>query len=119
MTSAENPEGPWKPLHPVLLESGWDDCSVLWDDEGNGCFVGTHFADDYKTYLFKLSSDGKNIYKESAVLVNSGSRREANKLIKVNNWYYLIFSEHKPEKGRYVMAKRSKKLFVVKIYMGY
>lgn len=111
MTSAEDPEGPWDPLHPVLLESGWDDCSVLWDDEGNGCFVGTHFADGYKTYLFKLSGDGKSIDRESAVLVNSGSGREANKLINVNNWYYLIFSEHKHELGRYVMAKRSRCLF--------
>lgn len=110
MTSSSRPEGPWEPLHPLLREPGWDDCSVLWDEEGNGCFVGTHFADGYKTYLFKLSADGKSIDKQSAILVNSGSGREANKLIKVKDWYYLVFSEHKNDKGRYVMAKRSKKL---------
>ncbi len=110
MTSATNPEGPWEPLYPIMLEPGWDDCSVLWDENGEGYFVGTHFADGYKTYLFKLSEDGKSIDRESAQLVNSGSGREANKLIKVGDWYYLVFSEHKHDKGRYVMAKRSKRL---------
>lgn len=108
MTSSSRPEGPWEPLTPLLQEAGWDDCSALWDEKGNGYFVGTHFADNYKTYLFKLSDDGKKIDRRSAVLVNSGSGREANKLIKVNDWYYIIFSEHKPDKGRYVMAKRSR-----------
>jgi beta-xylosidase len=110
MTSAPKPEGPWEPLHPLLSEPGWDDCSVLWDDEGNACFVGTHFADKYKTYLFKMTPDGKTIDRSSAVQVNSVAGREANKLIKVDDWYYLIFSEYYPDKGRYVLAKRSKNL---------
>ncbi len=110
MTSSSRPEGPWEPLTPLLLEAGWDDCSVMWDQDGKACFVGTHFADGYKTYLFKMSEDGKKIDRKSAVLLNSGSGREANKLIKVGDWYYLIFSEHKSDKGRYVMAKRSKKM---------
>ena len=111
MTSAARPEGPWEPLHPIMREAGWDDCSVLFDDNGDVCFVGTHFADGYKTYLYRMSSDAKTIDLSSAQLVNEGSGREANKLIKVNGWYYLIFSEHKPGIGRYVLAKRSKKLF--------
>lgn len=32
-------------------------------------------------------------------------------LLKVNGWYYLIFSEHKSGIGRYVMAKRAKNMF--------
>ena len=59
MTSAANPEGPWEPLHPIMKEAGWDDCSVLFDDNGDVCFVGTHFADNYKTYLFRMTSDAK------------------------------------------------------------
>lgn len=110
MTSAPKPEGPWEPLHQVLAEPGWDDCSVLWDEDGTACFVGTHFADKYKTYLFNMTPDGKTIDRSSAIPVNSGAGREANKLIKVGDWYYLIFSEYYPEKGRYVMAKRSRKL---------
>lgn len=109
MTSASRPEGPWEPLTSLLSEPGWDDCTVMWDYNGKACFVGTHFSDGYKTYLFKMSEDGKSIDRKSAVLINSGNAREANKLIKVNGWYYLIFSEHKGG-GRYVMAKRSKKM---------
>lgn len=110
MTSSPQPEGPWEPLTPLLREAGWDDCSAMWDEDGKACFIGTHFADGYKTYLFKMSGDGKKIDRKSAKLVNSGSGREANKMIKVGDWYYLIFSEHKSDKGRYVMAKRSKKM---------
>ncbi|WP_217902296.1 family 43 glycosylhydrolase [Siphonobacter sp. BAB-5385] len=110
MTSAAKAEGPWEPLTPVLKESGWDDCSAIWDEKGKGYFVGTHFADGYKTYLFDLSADGKSIDRKSAVLVNAGSGREASKLIKVKDWYYLVFSEHKSDKGRYVMAKRSRNI---------
>ena len=110
MTSAERPEGPWDDLTPLLQERGWDDCTVMWDEDGTACFVGTHFADGYKTYLFDMSPDGKRIDRESARLINSGSGREANKLIKVGDWYYLIFSEHKPELGRYVMARRARSM---------
>jgi beta-xylosidase len=27
VTSAERPEGPWTPLHPLLRSPGWDDCA--------------------------------------------------------------------------------------------
>lgn len=110
MTSASRPEGPWDALTPLLTERGWDDCTAMWDEDGTACFVGTHFADGYKTYMFPMSPDGRRIERDSAVLINSGSGREANKLIKVGDWYYLIFSEFKKEKGRYVMAKRSRKM---------
>lgn len=72
--------------------------------------MGTHFADGYKTYLFDMAPDGKSIDRGSARLVNEGNGREANKLIKVGGWYYLVFSEHKPGIGRYVMARRSRKV---------
>ena len=53
--------------------------------------MGTHFADGYKTYLFDMAPDGKSIDRGSARLVNEGNGREANKLIKVGGWYYLVF----------------------------
>ncbi len=110
MTSASRPEGPWEPLTRLLDGPGWDDCSAIWDEKGNAYFVGTHFADGYKTYLFDMAPDGKSIDRGSARLVNEGNGREANKLIKVGGWYYLVFSEHKPGIGRYVMARRSRKV---------
>lgn len=110
MTSALRAEGPWEPLTTLLSEPGWDDCTALWDEDGKAYFAGTCFADGYKTYLFDMAPDGRSIDRKSARLLNSGNGREANKLLKVNNWYYLIFSEHKSELGRYVMAKRAKKI---------
>ena len=110
MTSAPKAEGPWQPLTCLLDEAGWDDCTVAWDEKGNACFVGTHFADGYKTYLFDMAPDGTSIDKSSARLINSGDHREANKLIKVGKWWYLVFSEHKDGIGRYVLAKRSRRM---------
>ena len=110
MTSSKRANGPWTPLVRVLDKDGWDDCTFLWDEEGNAWFAGTHFANGYKTYLCKMSPECDKIDWASAQLVNEGSGREASKLIKVGKWYYIIFSEHKNDKGRYVVAKRSEKI---------
>lgn len=110
MTTAEKAEGPWEPLTPLLQEAGWDDCSAIWDEQGNAWFVGTSFREGYKTYLFRMSVDGRVIDRSSARLVNEGNGREANKLIYHDGYYYLVFSEHKDGIGRYVMAKRDRKM---------
>lgn len=110
MTSAKDPAGPWEPLHQMTKEGGWDDCCPFWDDDGQGYFVGTHFKGGYKTWLYKLTPDGRDLIPESRVLINEGLRREANKLLKVNGIYYHFFSEHKPDTGRYVMMQRADKI---------
>jgi len=110
MTTAEKAEGPWEPLTPLLQESGWDDCSAIWDNQGRAWFVGTCFREGYKTYLFRMADDGRSIDRSSARLINEGNGREANKLIYHDGYYYLIFSEHKDGIGRYVMAKRDRKM---------
>ncbi len=107
MTSAVNPAGPWEPLHPLMKSSGWDDCCPFWDDDGQGYFVGTHFKDRYKTYLWKLTPDGKGLIEDSRVLINEGAGREASKLLKVNGTYYHFFSEVL-NGTRVVMMQRSK-----------
>lgn len=109
-TSAPSPEGPWEPLTCLLADAGWDDCSAIWDEQGRAWFVGTRFADNYKTYLWPMATDAKSIDRDNARLVNDGHWREANKLIKHGDWYYLVFSEHVPGIGRYVMARRTKDL---------
>ena len=106
MTSAPDAAGPWEPLTCLMADSGWDDCTAIWDNEGKGYFLGTCFRDNCKTYLFRMADDCKSIDLESARLVNEGNHREANKLIRRGKYYYLIFSEHKRHLGRYVMAKR-------------
>jgi beta-xylosidase len=107
MSTATNAAGPWEPLHCLLKESGWDDCCPFWDDDGQGYFVGTCFKDGYKTWLFKLTPDGRDLVKDSSVVLNQGSGREANKLYKGKGYYYHLFSEFRPGAGRYVMMQRA------------
>ena len=108
MSTAEDPAGPWTPLHPLLEGPGWDDCTVLWDDDGQAYFLGTHFADGYKSYIMPMSADGRSIDRSRAVLVNEGQGREASKLLKHRGWHYLLFSEHVEGKGRYLVARRAR-----------
>jgi beta-xylosidase len=110
MSTATDPAGPWTPLHPVMKEAGWDDCCPFWDVDGTGWFVGTNFKDGYKTWLFKLTADGRDLVPESRVLLNEGSRREANKLYKINGTYYHFFSEWKEGFGRYIMMQRAARI---------
>jgi beta-xylosidase len=109
MTSASSPSGPWEPLHPLMKGSGWDDCCPFWDNDGQGYFVGTHFADNCKTYIWRLTSDGKGLIEESRTLINEGGHREANKLLKVKGTYYHLFSEVIGG-VRVVMMQRSKNI---------
>ena len=109
MSSAKDPAGPWEPLHRMTKEGGWDDCCPFWDDDGQGYFVGTHFKGGYKTWLYKLTSDGRDLVPESRVLINEGSRREANKLFKISDTYYHFYSEFAGG-GRYVMMQRAKSI---------
>jgi beta-xylosidase len=106
MTMASNPKGPWEPLHCMKAEAGWDDCCPLFDDDGQVYFVATKFSDGYKTYLYQLTPDGKNIIEESKTLINQGGHREANKLYKINGTYYHFFSEV-AQGGRYIMMQRA------------
>lgn len=106
MSTAKDPAGPWEPLHRVMSEAGWDDCCPFWDDDGQGYFVGTCFKDGYKTWLFKLTADGRDLVPGWRILLNEGAGREANKLYKINGTYYHFFSEHKSG-GRYVMMQRA------------
>jgi len=109
MTTAKNPAGPWEPLHRMIKEGGWDDCCPFWDDNGQGYFVATHFRDGYKTWLYKLTPDGRDIVPSSGVVINDGAGREANKLYKFGDTYYHLFSEVGPG-GRRVMMQRAKSI---------
>ena len=105
MTTARRIEGPWAPLTKMNIDGGWDDCCPLFDDDGQNYFVATHFADGYKTYVFRLSDDGKTVDWDSRMLINEGCGREANKLYKWRGRYYHLFSEDR-DGGRYLMMQR-------------
>jgi beta-xylosidase len=109
MTTAKDPAGPWEPLHQMTKTGGWDDCCPFWDDDGQGYFVGTSFGSGYKTWLYKLTPDGRDIVPDSGVVINEGAHREANKLFKVGDTYYHFYSEV-GDGGRYVMMQRAKSI---------
>lgn len=106
MTTARKIEGPWAPLTKMNIDGGWDDCCPLFDDDGQNYFVATHFADGYKTYVFRLSDDGKTVDWDSRILINEGYGREANKLYKWHGRYYHLFSEDR-DGGRYLVMQRA------------
>ena len=106
VTTAEQIEGPWSDLVRMNFPGGWDDCCPLFDDDGQNYFVATHFADNYKTYIFPLSADGTQVDWDRKVLVNEGAGREANKLYKFNGKYCHLFSEVGSD-GRYLVMQRA------------
>jgi len=109
MSTAANPAGPWAPLHQVVKGPGWDDCCPFWDDDGQAYLVGSNFRDGYKIHLWKLTADGRDIVPESDTVIHQSKGSEANKLYKINGFYYHLFSEVKSE-GRVVMMERAKNI---------
>lgn len=105
VATAERPEGPWSSPHKMSgFGGGWDDTGVLFDGT-NGYLVATHFADKYKTYVFKLTDDAHEVIPETKTLVNEGQGREANKLYKWNARYYHLYSEVAKGGRRLMMAR--------------
>lgn len=109
VSTALSPAGPWTPLHQVMAAAGWDDCCPFWDEDGQGYWVATHFADGYKIYLFKLSSDGKSLMAGSGQVIHQSRGSEASKLFKHNGFYYHYFSEVHDE-GRVPMMARARQI---------
>lgn len=116
MSSATNPAGPWEPVHQLWKVTGWDDCCSYCDDDGQLYFIATNFAPDpknkkkYNIHLFKMTPDGRSLLMESDSIIHQSNGSEANKLYKINGWYYHYYSEVKSE-GRVIMMERSKNIY--------
>ena len=109
LTTATNPAGPWEPLQRVLDGPGWDDPCPFWDDDGQGYLVATSFRDGYKIHLWKLTPDGRAVVPESDQVIHQSKGSEANKLYKIDGFYYHLFSDVHAE-GRVVMMERSRSI---------
>lgn len=110
MTSAAKVEGPWDDLTKLSIDDGWDDPCPFFDEQGNGYLVATCFKDNYKTYIFTLTRDFKDIQPDSRTLIHEGAGREANKLYERDGWFYHFYSEVNHE-GRRLMIQRSRSPF--------
>ncbi|MEP6747972.1 MAG: family 43 glycosylhydrolase [Bacteroidota bacterium] len=106
MTSATNPAGPWKPLTQLLQAARWDDPSPLWDDNGKAWLVATNFADNYKIYLFAMTEAGTKLLKNKSIVIHQSKGSEANKIYKINHYYYHFYSEVTND-GRMPFMERS------------
>lgn len=95
----------WSEVQPVTRQNGgkfgegWNDCGVLWDDDGQGYLIANHFGGGYKSYLFKLSSDGTQVLDDGVVIHSSNDGQllgknegnpEAFKIFKKNGYYYFL-----------------------------
>ena len=97
----------WEDLVCLIDSSGWDDCCPFFDEDGSVYLAVTHFSDNYKTWLYRLTDDGRSIDTTmEPVLLNEGNGREANKLYKIGEWYYHLYSEKAPG-GRQLMMQRA------------
>ena len=110
MSTAATPGGPWAPLHQVFAGPGWDDCCPFWDVDGQGYLVGSSFRGGYQIHLWKLTPDGRDLVADSDHVIHQSKGSEANKLYKINGFYYHLFSEVQSE-GRVVMMERAKTIF--------
>lgn len=110
MSTAEHITGPWTPIHAVMRASGWDDPCPFWDDDGQGYLVTSHFSGGYKIYLFKLTADGRGIIPDSGRVIHQSRGSEANKLYKIDGWYYHYYSQVQRE-GRVPMIERSRHIY--------
>ena len=103
MIYTDDIHGQWSDVHEMLLPdgtgfgAGWDDCAVLWDDDG-AYFAAVNFADNYKDYIFKLSCDGYHLLDRGVVVHQSGDglypkeerNPEALKLFRRDGMYYIF-----------------------------
>ena len=95
----------WSDVQPVTRANGdsfgfgWNDCGVLWDDDGQGYLIANNFGGGYGNYLFKLSADGTRVLdngvkihsSNDGLLVGRGEGNpEAYKIFKKDGYYYFL-----------------------------
>ena len=91
MSNAQDPHGPWAPLHLVKRVKKWEDPCPFWDDNGEA-YLGRSRHGAGPIIVHKMSPDGKQLLDEG-VTVYEGPIAEGTKFMKRNGWYYLIIPE--------------------------
>lgn len=91
MATAENPAGPWSPLHNVMAVSGWEDPCPLWDDNGDA-YLGRSQLGGGPIIIHKMSADGTRLLDEGKT-VYEGPTAEGTKLFKKDGYYYISIPE--------------------------
>ena len=98
MSTAQDPHGPWAPLHLVKRVKKWEDPCPFWEDDGEDqssdgqAYLGRSRHGAGPIIVHKMSPDGKQLLDEG-VTVYEGPVAEGTKFLKRNGWYYLIIPE--------------------------
>jgi len=108
MTTAEKPEGPWKPLVQVVDTAGWEDPCPFWDENGQA-YLGRSKKGAGPIYIHKMSADGQKLLDNGAI-VYTGPVAEGTKIHKQNGYYYLSIPEGGVDKG-WQTVLRSKNIY--------
>jgi beta-xylosidase len=119
MSSAANAAGPWDTLTSVITDTGtgfpgagWDDCCPYWEYDSatgdtTGYFLCSNTTAPYTIHLFQMTADGKHLVSTTNTVIYSGPGAEANKLFKLNGYYYFFHSENSGGTGRNMFMLRS------------
>lgn len=91
MSTAEDPAGPWAPLHNVKHIAGWEDPCPFWDEDGQA-YLGRSILGAGPIIIHRMSPDGKTLLDEG-VKVYEGKGSEGTKIHKWNGYYYLSIPE--------------------------
>jgi len=91
MSQAENPAGPWTPLHTVKSVGQWEDPCPLWDEDGNA-YLGRSQWGGGPIIIHRMSADGKELLDDGRI-VYTGPVAEGVKFYKRNGYYYISIPE--------------------------
>jgi beta-xylosidase len=91
MATAEQPAGPWSPLHFVKAMKKWEDPCPFWDDDGQA-YLGRSQHGAGPIIVHRMSADGRQLL-DDGVTVYTGPVAEGTKFMKRNGYYYLIIPE--------------------------
>ena len=91
MTTAQDPHGPWAPLHLVQRVVKWEDPCPFWDEDGQA-YLGRSRHGAGPIIVHRMSPDGRTLLDEGTT-VYEGPVAEGTKWLKRNGWYYLIIPE--------------------------
>jgi len=98
MTTAENPAGPWSPLHCVQEGKGLIDPCPFWDDDGQAYLVRAQAGSrcdgiNSLLTLHRMAPDGTRLLDDGEVIVDGHWHHptvEGPKLYKRNGYYYIF-----------------------------
>jgi beta-xylosidase len=118
MTKAQNPAGPWTPLHVVKAGKGLIDTCPLWDDDGQAYLVHAWAKSragisDILT-VNRMSPDGERLLDEGKMVFDGRNgvapTLEGPKFYKRDGWYCILAPAGGVTRG-YQLAFRAKSPF--------